>query len=285
MTEPTKEEIEELYPATDVLNSELRVNGPIEVEQYRPSQLREGIKKLVDYLREKIDRRESTIRAQGEEIAGVKKSWRCFHCDEVFTVEQEAKDHFAIEGIPPMCVDPLTKDEKARMVVVRKLESELAKWRNENEQLDHEAGAYHAMQAELGRYFGTCAGFPVKTAHQAFLVHEAVIGAKEAAEAKVAALENELAMEKRSLERAQACDQEHLKWAEKREAENAALSKDLERAREAAINEAKELCLKMARETKCDGQQRSYEAAADAMDSLLPAPEAPSESAGGKANG
>jgi hypothetical protein len=125
----------------------------------------------------------------------VNKEWRCFHCDEVFTTEQDAKDHFAVEGIPPMCVDPITKDEKARMVVVRKLESELAKWRSENEQLDHEAGCYHAYQAELGRYFGTCAGFPVKTPHQAFLVYEAMIGRAEAAEASVAAWEKAFGVE------------------------------------------------------------------------------------------
>ncbi len=161
---------------------------------------------------------QALLRAQGEEIAGLKDErtdllaqrpvWRCFHCGEVFKQHQAASDHFSIEGIPPMCVDPLTKDEKARMVVVRKLEAELTKWRNENEQLDHEAGAYHAMQAELGRYFGTCAGFPVKTAHQAFLVYEAMIGAKEAAESQVAALT----------------------------ASRAALEKDLGRAREAANN-------------------------------------------------
>ncbi len=113
-------------------------------------------------------------------------AWRCFHCGEVFAVEQEARDHFAIDGIPPMCVDPLTKDEKARMAVVRKLESELAKWRFENEQLDHLAGGLKAMESELSRYFGTCGGFPVKTAHQAFLVYEAMIGRAEAAEAALA---------------------------------------------------------------------------------------------------
>jgi hypothetical protein len=131
------------------------------------------------------------IEAVGVELA--KESWRCFHCGEVFTDKELAQDHFAIEGVPPMCVDPLTKDEKSRMVVVRKLESELVKWREENEKLDQEAGCYHAYQSELGRYFGTCAGFPVKTPHQAFLVYEAVIGAKEAAEKRAEQAEAELA--------------------------------------------------------------------------------------------
>ncbi len=53
----------EMASALDVLNSELRVNGPIEVEQYKMGQMREGIQKLVDYLRAKIDRREASLAA------------------------------------------------------------------------------------------------------------------------------------------------------------------------------------------------------------------------------
>jgi hypothetical protein len=131
---------------------------------------------------------EAKVAAITARLEEAEKGWRCFHCGEAFTDEALARDHFAIEGIPPMCVDPLTKDENTRMVVVRKLEAELVKWRAENEQLDHEAGCYHAYQAELGRYFGTCAGFPVKTPQQAFLVYEAMIGAKEAAEREQAAV-------------------------------------------------------------------------------------------------
>lgn len=118
--------------------------------------------------------------------------WRCFHCGDSFAVEQEARDHFAIEGVPPMCVDPLTKDEKTRMVVVRKLEAEIINLRKENEELDHMAGCLKAIESELSRYFGTCGGTPVKTASQAFLVYEAMIGRAEAAESRCAALESEL---------------------------------------------------------------------------------------------
>lgn len=116
------------------------------------------------------------------------KEWRCFHCDEVFQSRQEASDHFAVDGVPPMCVDPITKDEKARMVVVRRLEAEVMKLRKENEDLDHMAGCLKAMESELARYFGTCGGVPVKTASQAFLVYEAMIGRAEAAEQQLAAL-------------------------------------------------------------------------------------------------
>jgi hypothetical protein len=135
----------------------------------------------------------AAYRSVKAKLAEAEKSWRCFHCGEVFTDEESARSHFAIDGIPPMCVDPLTKDEKARMVMVRRLEAELVKWRKENEDLDHMAGCFKAMESELTRYFGTCGGFPVKTASQAWLVHEAMIGRAEAAESRAEQAEAALA--------------------------------------------------------------------------------------------
>ena len=58
MTPSSREGEIEMASALDVLNTELRVNGPIEVEQYKMGQIREGIKKLVDYMRAKVDRRD-----------------------------------------------------------------------------------------------------------------------------------------------------------------------------------------------------------------------------------
>lgn len=72
--DPTPEQIEtELYSVADVLNQELRVNGPIEVEQYKAFQLQEGIRKLVDYFRVKIDR---LTAAKDREIAELRKEIR-----------------------------------------------------------------------------------------------------------------------------------------------------------------------------------------------------------------
>ncbi len=65
---PTPQELEmEAASVADVLNQELRVIGPIEVEQYRPSQMREGIRKLCDYFNDKIDRREAALAAMTKE--------------------------------------------------------------------------------------------------------------------------------------------------------------------------------------------------------------------------
>lgn len=51
-----------------------------------------------------------------------RKSWRCFHCDEVFRSRQAAHAHFGPDGCeqdPPACIDPLRADEKARLSQLR----------------------------------------------------------------------------------------------------------------------------------------------------------------------
>jgi hypothetical protein len=52
-----------------------------------------------------------------------RKIWRCFHCDEVFRSRKSAYAHFGpdcdCEKLPPACVDPLRKDEKARITELR----------------------------------------------------------------------------------------------------------------------------------------------------------------------
>lgn len=52
-----------------------------------------------------------------------RKSWRCFHCDEVFRSRKAAWAHFGpdqdCEKLPPACIDPLRADEKARLAELR----------------------------------------------------------------------------------------------------------------------------------------------------------------------
>lgn len=51
------------------------------------------------------------------------KTWRCFHCDEVFRSRKSAWAHFGpdqdCEKLPPACIDPLRSDEKARLTELR----------------------------------------------------------------------------------------------------------------------------------------------------------------------
>ena len=55
--------------------------------------------------------------------SGNRKTWRCFHCDEVFRSRKSAWAHFGpdqdCEKLPPACIDPLRADEKARLTELR----------------------------------------------------------------------------------------------------------------------------------------------------------------------
>lgn len=51
-----------------------------------------------------------------------RKTWRCFHCDEVFRSRKSAWLHFGDDGCiqdPPACIDPLRHDEKERIRELR----------------------------------------------------------------------------------------------------------------------------------------------------------------------
>ena len=60
-----------------------------------------------------------------------KTHWRCFHCNEVFHSRRAARAHFGSgdyeESEPAACVDPLRKDEEARLRRVREAEAHALK--------------------------------------------------------------------------------------------------------------------------------------------------------------
>jgi hypothetical protein len=48
-----------------------------------------------------------------DEIERLTKSWRCFHCGELFTDQESARIHFGfVTMYEPGCIDPLHSDEK-----------------------------------------------------------------------------------------------------------------------------------------------------------------------------
>lgn len=57
-----------------------------------------------------------------------RKHWRCFHCDELFTREVDAAEHFGIsQSQEPAC---RIKSHEGHLVhYIRKLETELASYR------------------------------------------------------------------------------------------------------------------------------------------------------------
>lgn len=65
-------------------------------------------------------------------------TWRCFHCEEVFTTSEAAADHFG----PRIYSDPACTIDAARL---RELEAELARYREEDTDLHR---ALHAKDCE-----------------------------------------------------------------------------------------------------------------------------------------
>lgn len=63
-----------------------------------------------------------------------RKTWRCFHCDEVFYSERQAAIHFGnAEYDHPAC--KLAHHEGPLIDYIRKLETELAQYRDESHAL------------------------------------------------------------------------------------------------------------------------------------------------------
>lgn len=73
------------------------------------------------------------------------KDWRCFHCDEVFHTEMEARNHFGgTQDAEPACRIKVA-GEFALLTALRNAEIELARYRREDSDIIR---AMHSMQAD-----------------------------------------------------------------------------------------------------------------------------------------
>lgn len=57
----------------------------------------------------------------------MRKQWRCFHCDEVFTNRRWAAEHFGADGDMPAC--RLKSHEGHLVTYIRELEEQLVRYR------------------------------------------------------------------------------------------------------------------------------------------------------------
>lgn len=72
------------------------------------------------------------------------KEWRCFHCDEVFTSERWAREHFGAEmGDTPAC--KIAGTDGHLVAEIRKLQDQLTSYRNEDNNV---LRAWHSLQSE-----------------------------------------------------------------------------------------------------------------------------------------
>lgn len=61
----------------------------------------------------------------------MRKQWRCFHCDEVFTSPKWAAEHFGFDqGEAPAC--KLASHEGHLVTYIRRLEAEIARYRQDD---------------------------------------------------------------------------------------------------------------------------------------------------------
>jgi hypothetical protein len=72
--------------------------------------------------------------------------WRCFHCDEVFTTPETAREHFGVDAdYEPGCTAKLTEGDKAFEREIARLQAELERYDAEDSDKDRE---FHARRAD-----------------------------------------------------------------------------------------------------------------------------------------
>lgn len=76
-----------------------------------------------------------------------RKSWRCFHCDEVFTNPKHAAEHFGAEmHDTPACKLGATKGHL--ITLIRKLQRELSSYRHEDSDIMRSMLSMLSMESE-----------------------------------------------------------------------------------------------------------------------------------------
>jgi hypothetical protein len=84
-------------------------------------------------------------------------SWRCFHCDEVFTDPKDAAEHFGAaeyETEHPGCVDPLRTDEKMRMRELHQAAELIMTMQQQRESEEERLDFLEREYAEIPSQFG-----------------------------------------------------------------------------------------------------------------------------------
>lgn len=80
------------------------------------------------------------------------ESWRCFHCDEVFTTREAAAEHFGngdYEAEIPLCIQAATTEQKELILLNRDLWEQLRKTQNENDDLEFNMSGWEYTARKL----------------------------------------------------------------------------------------------------------------------------------------
>lgn len=111
-----------------------------------------------EFIRNQIASAQEELRSMRDELAallltaGPQETWRCFHCEEVFTDKAEAREHFGSdEWKTPAC--RLSADSVKKL---RELENANTELRRENDRVDNDARLWHESEADRVRRIGHC---------------------------------------------------------------------------------------------------------------------------------
>lgn len=85
-------------------------------------------------------------------------SWRCFHCDEVLTTEDDAALHFGVRSplsfSKPGCIEKLSVSDTGQLLSLRALEERNRTLVHRAANAEEAAEGYAGLRSELRRYFG-----------------------------------------------------------------------------------------------------------------------------------
>ena len=147
----------------------IEVNGSPDDVPYSPNEaqliletrLKEGRKLEVSYA-EHLDRRRASrsalvphdeqptsVESQiGADSRGNAKEWRCFHCDDVFTTEHQARVHFGCDEMSEPACKIKMGAEGSLVTALRRAEADLADaWAAIHNESTEAAKAYYAQQS------------------------------------------------------------------------------------------------------------------------------------------
>lgn len=82
----------------------------------------------------------------------LRKNWRCFHCDEVFTTRKGATGHFGTgnyEDELPLCIVAATTEQTALILTTREMWDRVQKAERETENLEDRLHSFEYIARKL----------------------------------------------------------------------------------------------------------------------------------------
>lgn len=110
-----------------------------------------------------------------------RRSWRCFHCDEVFRTRKAAAEHFGsgqYEAETPLCVEAATTEQRQLILTNREMWKRIQKAESELDELQDRLSHFEYLSRKLTKK-------PSATAHDLEHEWDFMQGKVIAAEARV----------------------------------------------------------------------------------------------------